>query len=102
MIHAEDAAEIFVQVALSGSLNHHVYLTGGHLATIGDMADVVRRFIPDARITTGQQAVPHVYLVDNSRMLADVGYELAPLEVRVLEHINDAREEAGLERIGGN
>ena len=51
--------------------------------------------------TTGQQAVPHVYLVDNSRMLADVGYELAPLEVRVLEHINDAREEAGLEAIAG-
>ena len=101
MIHAEDAAEIFVQVALSGGLNHHVYLTGGHLATIGDMADMVRRFIPEAQITTGQQAVPHVYLVDNSRMLADVGYEMAPLEVRILEHINDAREEAGLEAIGG-
>lgn len=100
MIHAEDAAEVFVQVALSGALNHHVYLTGGHLATIGDMADVVRRFIPDAQITTGQQAVPHVYLVDNSRMLADVGYEMAPLDVRVLEHINDAREEAGMEPIG--
>lgn len=96
MIHAEDAAEIFVQVALSGSLNHHVYLTGGHLATIGDMADLVRKFIPEAQITTGEQAVPHVYLVDNSRMLADVGYELAPLEVRVREHIEDAREEAGI------
>ena len=96
MIHAEDAAEIFVQVALSGRLNHYVYLTGGHLATIGDMAEVVRSFIPEAQISTGEQAVPHVYLVDNSRMLADVGYEMAPLSVRVREHINDAREEAGL------
>jgi hypothetical protein len=34
-------------------------------------------------------------------MLADVGYEMAPLEARVLEHINDAREEAGLAAIGG-
>ena len=101
MIHAEDAAEIFVQVALSQSLRHPIYLTGGHLATIGEMADLVRGFIPEAQITTGEQAVPHVYLVDNSRMLADLGYELAPLSVRALEHINDARTEAGLEVIRG-
>ena len=100
MIHAEDAAEIFVRASLSDSLNHRIYISGGHLATIGDMADLVKKFIPDADITTGDQAVPHIYLVDNSRMLADIGYEFAPLEVRVLEHINDARAEAGLGSIG--
>ncbi len=101
MIHAEDAAEMFVNVALSGSLNHNIYISGGHLATIQDMADLVRGIIPDAQITTGDQPVPHVYLVDNSRMLADVGYEMPPLRVRVLEHINDARREAGMEPIAG-
>ena len=101
MIHAEDAAEIFVRVALSESLNHRVYISGGHLATIREMADIVRSYIPDAQITMGDQAVPHVYLVDNSRMLADVGYELAPLRVRILEHINDARQEANLPLITG-
>ena len=101
MIHAEDAAEIFVRAALSEGLNHRTYISGGQLATIKDMADTVRSFIPDAQITTGDQAVPHVYLVDNSRMLADIGYELAPLRVRVLEHINDARREAGMSPIQG-
>jgi len=101
MIHAEDAAEIFVRAVLSDQLNHRVYISGGHLATIRDMADAVRSFIPDAQITTGDQAVPHIYLVDNSRMLADIGYELAPLRVRILEHINDARREAGLAPISG-
>ena len=101
MIHAEDAAEIFVRVALSDGLKHRGYISGGHLCTIGEMADIVREFIPDAQITTGDQAVPHIYLVDNSRMLADVGYELAPLRVRILEHINDARREAGMDPIGG-
>lgn len=101
MIHAEDAAEIFVRVALSERLNHRVYLSGGHLATIRDMANIVKSFIPDAQITMGDRAVPHVYLVDNSRMLADIGYELAPLQGRVLEHINDARREAGLAPIRG-
>jgi len=101
MIHAEDAAEIFVQVALSDRLNHHIYISGGHLANIRDMASIVRSFIPDAQITTGDRPVPHVYLVDNSRMLADIGYEMPPLKVRVLEHINDARQEAGLAPISG-
>ncbi|HJN85551.1 MAG: NAD(P)-dependent oxidoreductase [Dehalococcoidia bacterium] len=96
MIHAEDAAEIFVRAALSDRLNHPVYISGGHLATVQDMADIVRSYIPEAQITMGDQAVPHVYLLDNSRMLADLGYELAPLRVRILEHINDARREAGM------
>ena len=101
MIHAEDAAEIFVRVALAETLNHRVYISGGTLATIKDMADTVRSFIPEANITTGDQSVPHVYLVDNSRMLADIGYEIAPLRQRVLEHINDARAEAGIAPIAG-
>ena len=99
MIHAEDAAEIFVRVALSDSLRHHVYHSGGHLATVGEIAALVREHLPDARISLGDHFVPHVYLVDNSRMLADVGYELAPLSVRVLDHINDARREANIPEI---
>ena len=101
LIHAEDAAEIFVRAALSSELNHRVYISGGHMATIRDMANLVLGYIPDARITMGDQSVPHIYMVDNSRMLADIGYELAPLSVRVLEHINDARAEAGLPPISG-
>ena len=96
MIHAEDAAEIFVQVSLSNNLQHPIYISGGHLATIQDIANIVKEYIPEAQITTGDRPVPHVYLVDNSRMLSDIGYEMAPLRVRVLEHMNDARVEAGL------
>ena len=96
MIHAEDAAEIFVQVSLSNNLQHPIYISGGHLATIQDIANIVKEYMPEAQITTGDRPVPHVYLVDNSRMLSDIGYEMAPLRVRVLEHMNDARVEAGL------
>ena len=96
MIHAEDAAEIFVQVSLSNNLQHPIYISGGHLATIQDIANIVKEYVPEAQITTGARPVPPVYLVDNSRMLSDIGYEMAPLRVRVLEHMNDARAEAGL------
>ncbi len=96
MIHAQDAAEIFVRIALAETLGHPVYISGGHLATVGEMAALVREIIPEARITLGERSVPHVYLVDNSRMLEDVGYEISPLKTRLLEHVNDARQEAGL------
>ncbi len=73
MIHAQDAAEIFVRIALADELRHPVYISGGHLSTVGEMAAIVREIVPGARITTGDRSVPHVYLVDNSRMLADIG-----------------------------
>ena len=101
MIHAEDAAEIFVRATLAEGLRHHTYISGGELATIADVADIVRSYLPEASITTGSRPVPHVYLVDNSRMMADLGYELPPLRLRVLDHINDARAEAGLPPISG-
>ena len=99
MIYAEDAAEIFVRASLSDNLKSPTYISGGHLATIGEMVELVKGFIPDAQITTGTGSVPHIYLVDNSRMLRDIGYEMPPLRARVLDHINAARREAGLELI---
>ena len=101
MIHAEDAAEIFVRAALADKLNHPVYISGGSMCSIKEMAEIVRDIIPDAKITTGDQLVPHVYNVDNSRMLADIGYEIAPLRQRILDHINDARNEAGMQPLQG-
>ena len=101
MIHAEDAAEIFVRAALANKLNHPIYISGGNMCSIKDMADIVRDIIPGAQISTGDQLVPHVYNVDNSRMLADIGYEIAPLRQRILDHINDARTEAGMDALIG-
>ena len=99
MIYVEDVAEIFLRAVQSDNLKSPVYISGGHLATLGEMAGMVKRFIPEAEITLGDGPVPHVYLVDNSRMLRDIGYELPPLEDRVLDHINEARRESGLEPI---
>lgn len=93
MIHVEDAAEIFVRTSLANKLNHPVYISGGHLATIQDMIDIVMEIIPDANIKTGDKPVPHVYNVDSSRMYQDLGYELVSLQTRIAEHISDARKE---------
>ena len=96
MIHAEDAAEIFVRAILARDLKHPIYNSGGAVASIGEISQIVQEFLPDSRITTGGQSVPHVYCVDNTRMLRDIGYELPPLRLRVLDHINAARHQVGL------
>ena len=99
MIYVEDAAEIFTRAVLSGDLRSPVYNTGGHLATVQEVADMVTEIIPGGKFTFGEARVPHVYLVDNSRMLRDIGYELPPLRQRVLDHVNAARAEAGLDPV---
>ena len=63
------------------------------------MASIVADLVPDAKITLGTARVPHVYLVDDSRMLADIRYTLPPLRQRVLDHVNTARAEAGLDPV---
>ena len=99
MIYVDDAAEVFVRAVLGGTLPSPVYITGGHLATLEEVAETVTELVPGAKITLGEAIVPHVYLVDNSRMLRDIGYELPPFRQRVLDHVNAARAEAGLDPV---
>ena len=49
----------------------------------------------------GCQEAPEVYNVDRGRMMDDIGYEIAPLRKRILEHITDARAEAGMDPLSG-
>ena len=99
MIYVDDVAEIFVRLLFSRDLKHYCYLSGGHLATLGEMADIVKEYLPDAEIVLGTGKVPHIYLVDNSNLVADTGYELAPLKECILAHINEARQSVGLDGI---
>lgn len=98
-IHVEDIAEAFVRVSLVDSSRHTIYNSGGHPITVGAMADLVREFLPDARITfdnDGGREQSGAYLVDNSRLLQEFDLEYAPLRQRVLEIINDVRQAEGL------
>src|SRR5580700_11216720 len=49
-IHVDDIAEVFSRVLLADKPKHAVYSTGGTAITLGDLADIVRGFLPDARI----------------------------------------------------
>jgi nucleoside-diphosphate-sugar epimerase len=99
-IHVEDTSEIFVRVTLAEKPAHTVYNTGGETISMGDLASLVKRFLPDAQIgfdnETGGRDRSGNYMMDNSRLVQEFEYNLAPFEQRVFEIINAVRQDEGL------
>ena len=103
-IHVEDIAEVFARVLLVDSSHYPVYNSGGHAISLGDLAAMVREFLPDADIGfdhEGGKEQSGNYLVDNSRLLDEFELTYAPFRQRVLEIINDVRADEGLPLVSG-
>ena len=98
-VHVDDVAEAFVRVTLADTSHYPVYNTGGQPISLGDLADMVRGFLPDAQISfdsdEGKEESGN-YLVDNSRLLGEFELEYPPFRSRVREIINEVRLDAGL------
>ena len=97
-VHVDDVAEAFVRVTMSDSCAHPVYNTGGIPVSLGDLADIVRGFLPDADISfdaDGGIEDSGNYLVDNSRLLGEFELEYPSLETWVRSIINDVRRDNG-------
>jgi nucleoside-diphosphate-sugar epimerase len=98
-IHVEDIAEVFVRVLLADAPRYPVYNSGGTPISLGELADMVREFLPEAQISfdhDGGREESGNYLVDNSRLCQEFEIEYPAFRTRVLEVINDIRREEGL------
>ena len=100
---ADDVAELVDILIKMPSSPHSAYNVGGPPTSLRDVAAVVRKYVPDARIEFGSQAPPAntgktgiPYIVSMARAKTDLGYSMLSLEKAVLLHMNDARLEAGL------
>ncbi len=104
LIHVEDIAEVFARVLLAEAPSHNIYNSGGIPVSLGELADIVCGFLPDARITfanEGGREESGNYLVDWSRLAKEFGIEYPGLHTRVLEVIDDVRRAEGLPLVGG-
>jgi nucleoside-diphosphate-sugar epimerase len=104
LVHVEDMAEIFARVLLAEAPRHSLYNSGGIPVSLGELADVVRGFLPEAQITFAQEGGREDsgnYLVDWSRLAKEFGIEYPGLHTRVLEVINDVRRQEGLPPVSG-
>lgn len=98
-VHVDDIAEVFARVLMADKPKHAIYNTGGHTISMGELSDMVREFIPDAKISfekdTGGRALSGNFLIDNSRLVQEFGVQYAPFRQRVREIIDDIRKEEG-------
>lgn len=103
-LHVEDIAEVFVRVTLAERTAHSIYNSGGHATSLGELADRVREFLPDAEISfdadSGGRDGSGLFLMDNSRLIEEFELEYAPFQQRVLETINEVRRTEGLPEVG--
>ncbi len=99
-IHVDEVAEIFARVIMADKPTHMVYNTGGQPISLGELAEIVREYLPDAQITfdkeTGGRELSGNYLIDNTRLVQEFGVQYRPYRERVLQIINDIRREEGL------
>jgi nucleoside-diphosphate-sugar epimerase len=102
-IHVDEIAEIFARVIMEDKPRHWVYNTGGIAISLGEIADIVREYLPDAKIAfdneTGGREISGNYMIDNSRLVQEFGVQYRPYRQRVLQIINEVRGEAGLPAI---
>jgi nucleoside-diphosphate-sugar epimerase len=102
-IHVDEIAEIFARVIMTDHPKSWVYNTGGVAISLGEIAELVREFLPDAKITfdkeEGGKAISGNYLIDNSRLVHEFGVQYRPYRERVLQIINEVRREEGLPAI---
>jgi nucleoside-diphosphate-sugar epimerase len=104
-VHVDDIAEVFVRVLMADKPAHRIYNSGGHTISLGDLAEMVRGFLPDARISfekeTGGKAISGNYLIDNSRLVQEFGVQYRPFRERVRQIINAVRLQEGLPPLPG-
>jgi nucleoside-diphosphate-sugar epimerase len=104
-IHVDDIAEVFVRVLMKDKPAHAIYNSGGQTISLGELADIVRGYLPDAKISfekqTGGKEASGNYLIDNSRLVREFGVQYRPYRERVLQIINDVRANTGQPPIRG-
>jgi nucleoside-diphosphate-sugar epimerase len=106
LVSADDTAEITRLLIKADKAPHPVYNVGGPPKSPRDLAEVVKQYIPDGKISFGKKPMMDKagkaglpWLVSEKRAKEDLGFSCMPIEKAVLIHINDARLEAGMKPI---
>lgn len=98
-IHVDDVAEVFARVLTTDKPQQPVYNCGGESISLGDIAEIVRAYLPDARIAfdkdTGGKDISGNCRIENARLEQEFGVQYRPYHERVLQIINDVRHDNG-------
>jgi nucleoside-diphosphate-sugar epimerase len=92
--YVDDAAEIFARFCFEETLNYPIYNSCAYLVTLKQLAETVKKFIPEADIRFNEKAAdqPLIYHWSSERLEKEFGIKLPPLEEMVKRHISEARK----------
>jgi len=99
--YVDDAAEIFTRFCFAETLKHPVYNSCAYAVSLQELADAVKKFLPEAKIEFNEKAPdqPLIYNWSSERLEKELDFKLPPLEEMVRKHINEVRRSAGLTAI---
>lgn len=103
-VHVDDICEVFARVLVADKPAHCIYNSGGITISLGEIADIVRGYLPEAKISfakeTGGRDASGNYMIDNTRLVQEFGVQYRPYRERVLQIINDIRRDNGKPALG--
>ena len=76
LVHVDDVGMALAILGTAPDPQHPVYNVGGEFATIGQLASWIEELRPGVKITLGESGnrIPHVSLVDGSRITDEFGF----------------------------
>ena len=97
-IYVEDVADLMVRTAFAEGLQSDIYCVGSHRASLGEIAEILCGFLPDADIKFDPEAdgFPQINRISGARLELDLSYTMPPLIDRIRDQINTARTERQL------
>jgi len=101
-VHVDDIAASMVRVCFAEKLDLPVYVAGNVKTTVREVVDIVKEYAPDAEIGYESGAVPYTVIqnLDCRRIEQAIDYRLPPLRQRILEQMNEARQERQMPPLG--
>ena len=81
---------------MADEVKHDTYMGTGLSPTGREIADIVKRYLPDAEITFDEKTRVPAWNFDNSRAVGEFQWKIRSVEEMVLDEINGTREAAGL------
>ncbi len=96
-LYAADAAEAWYRAAIVESPQYRVFNLRSERRQMGEMTSHLRTLLPEARITVGSEAPRSLYVMNNDRLVNDLGFKAGwTMETGMVDYLNRVRHHAGL------
>ena len=96
IVGVTDIARLYSKIALADEVEHDTYMGTGPSPTGREIAGIVIKYLPAARISFDEKARVPAWNFDNSRAVEEFDWKIQSVEEMVLAEIHGTREAAGL------